>query len=71
MLNYNQVLPETTIYPDLQMKEVKPIMKLIIRGKKREFLSASGKTLNMLLPTKANTFTQNDKLTALWLSTDE
>ncbi len=71
MLNYNQVLPETTVYPDLQMKEVKPIMKLIIRGKKREFLSSIGKSLNLLLPTEANTSSRSEKLTALWLSPDE
>ena len=53
------------------MKEIKPIMKLIVRGKKREFISAVGKSLNMLLPTKANTSTQSDKLTAIWLSPDE
>ena len=53
------------------MTEIKPIMKLIVRGKKREFISAVGKSLNMLLPTKANTSTQSDKLTALWLSPDE
>ncbi len=53
------------------MEEVKPIMKLILRGKKREFISAVGKSLNMLLPTEANTSTQSDKLTALWLSPDE
>ena len=53
------------------MKEIKPIMKLILRGKKREFISAVGKSLNMLLPTEANTSTQSDKLTALWLSPDE
>ena len=46
-------------------------MKLIVRGKKREFISAIGKSLNMLLPTEANTSTQSDKLTALWLSPDE
>ena len=71
MLNYNHTIKEEKSYQGLQINEVKPVMKLIVRGKKREFLSASGKTLNMLLPTKANTFTQNDKLTALWLSTDE
>ena len=71
MLNYNQALTEEKIYTHLQIKEIKPIMKLIIRGKKREFLSASGKTLNMLLPTESNTSTQSDKLTALWLSPDE
>ena len=71
MLNYNQALPEKKSFQDLQMKEIKPIMKLIVRGKKREFISAVGKSLNIFLPTEANTATQSDKLTALWLSPDE
>ena len=71
MLNYNQALPQQILLQDLQMKEVKPIMKLILRGKKREFISAVGKSLNILLPTEANTSTRSDKLTALWLSPDE
>ena len=71
MLNYNQALPKDTSIQDLQMSEIKPIMKLIVRGKKREFISAIGKSLNILLPTESNTSTQSDKLTALWLSPDE
>ena len=71
MLNYNQALPKDTLIQDLQMKEIKPIMKLIVRGKKREFISAIGKSLNILLPTESNTSTQSDKLTAVWLSPDE
>ena len=71
MLNYNQALSDRTSLQDLQIKEIKPIMKLIVRGKKREFISAIGKCLNILLPTEANTSTQSDKLTALWLSPDE
>ena len=71
MLNYNRALPEQILLQDLQMKEKSPIMKLIIRGKKREFISAIGKSLNILLPTESNTSTQSDKLTALWLSPDE
>ena len=71
MLNYNQALPNDILIQDLQMKEIKPIMKLVIRGKKREFISAIGKSLNILLPTEANTSTQSDRLTALWLSPDE
>ena len=71
MLNYNQALTKDTLIQDLQMKEIKPIMKLIIRGKKREFISAIGKSLDILLPTEANTSTQSNKLTALWLSPDE
>ena len=71
MLNYTPALPKETSIQDLQMKEIGPIKKLIVRGKKREFISAVGKSLNILLPTKANTSTQSDKLTALWLSPDE
>ena len=71
MLNYINVITEEKSYSGLQMKEVKPVMKLIVRGKKREFLSAIGKSLNLLLPTEANTSTRSEKLTALWLSPDE
>tara|TARA_B100000945_G_C20342076_1_gene577893 strand:- start:569 stop:1132 length:564 start_codon:yes stop_codon:yes gene_type:complete len=71
MLNYTQALNEDKLYQDLQMREINPIMKLIIRGKKREFISAVGKSLNMLLPTEANTSSQSEELTALWLSPDE
>ena len=71
MLNYTPALTKETLIQDLQMKEINPIMKLIVRGKKREFISAVGKSLNILLPTEANTSTQSDKLTALWLSPDE
>ncbi len=71
MLNYNQAIKEEKSYQGLQMSEINPVMKLIIRGKKRNFLSAVGKSLNMVLPAKANTSTQSEKLTALWLSPDE
>ena len=71
MLNYNRALSDEKSYQDLQIREVQPIIKIIIRGKKREFFSAVGKSLNILLPTEANTSTQGDKLTALWLSPDE
>ena len=71
MLNYINSITEEKSYSGLQMKEIKPIMKLIIRGKKREFLSAIGKSLNLLLPTEANTSSRSDKITALWLSPDE
>ena len=71
MLNYNQTLPEKRSFQDLQISEITPIMKLIIRGKKREFFSALGKSLNILLPVENNTSTQSQKLSALWLSPDE
>ena len=71
MLNYNRALSDEKSYQDLQIKEVQPTIKLIIRGKKREFFSSVGKSLNMLLPTKPNTSSQGENLTALWLSPDE
>ena len=55
MLNYNQTLPEQKSFQDLHINEIKPFMKLIVRGKKREFISAVGKSLNMLLPNEENT----------------
>ena len=71
MLNYNTTIKQEKIYSELEMKEIKPIMKLIIRGKTKNFITAIGKNLNMLLPIEANTSTSGETLTALWLSPDE
>ena len=71
MLDYSTSIKEGKSYTNLEIKEIKPIMKLIVRGKTREFISAIGKNLNMLLPTEANTSTSSETLTALWLSPDE
>ena len=71
MLSYNPAVKENKNYNDLIIKEIVPIMKLNIRGKKREFLSTVGKTLNMILPIEANTSSSSEKLTAIWLSPDE
>ena len=71
MLDYTNAITEEKSYSGLQIKEIKPVMKLIIRGKKREFLSAVGKSLNLLLPTEANTSSRSENLSALWLSPDE
>ena len=71
MLNYTNTITEEKFYSGLQMREIKPVMKLIIRGKKREFLSAIGKSLNLLLPPESNTSSRSENLTALWLSPDE
>ena len=71
MLYYNSPIKENKNYSDLTIKEIYPVMKLNIRGKKREFFTNAGKTLNMILPTKANTSTSSEKLTAIWLSPDE
>ena len=71
MLNYSTSIKEDKSYSNLEMKEIKPIMKLIIRGKTKNFITAIGKSLNMILPIEANTSTSGETLTALWLSPDE
>ena len=71
MLNYNPPIKENKNYTDLTIKEIAPVMKLNIRGKKREFFTNVEKTLNMLLPTEANTSSTTDQLTSIWLSPDE
>ena len=71
MLNYNSVIKNEINQSDVSVKEISPIMKINVRGKKREFLTNIGKNLNMILPIEANTSTTSDKLTAIWLSPDE
>ena len=71
MLNYNSAIKENKNYNNLTIKEIVPILKINIRGKKREFFTSVGKTLNMILPTETNTSSANDKHTSIWLSPDE
>ncbi|MDC0516543.1 sarcosine oxidase subunit gamma [Candidatus Pelagibacter sp.] len=71
MLNYKTSIKSDLTYSDLEIKEIKPIMKLVIRGKTKDFIKAIGKNLNMVLPTEANTSTSAEQLTAFWLSPDE
>ena len=71
MLSYKTSIKEDKSFSDLEMKEIKPIMKLIIRGKTKNFITVIGKNLNIILPTEANTSTSGETLTALWLSPDE
>ena len=71
MLNYITVIKSEINQGGVIVKEISPIMKINLRGKKREFLTNIGKNLNMILPTEANTSTSSEKLTAIWLSPDE
>ena len=71
MLNYNSPINNYIEYNDISVKEVSPIMKLNLRGKKREFFTTVGKHLDMILPTEANTSSSSSKLTSIWLSPDE
>ena len=71
MLSYNSTINNDMEYNDISVKEVSPIMKLNLRGKKREFFTTVGKHLDMILPTEANTSSSSSKLTSIWLSPDE
>ena len=71
MLNYNNVLKDELNHNGLSIREISPVMKLNLRGKRREFFTTVGKNLNILLPTEANTSSVSDKLTSIWLSPDE
>ena len=71
MLNYNSPINNHIEYNNISVKEISPIMKLNLRGKKREFFTTVGKQLDMILPTEANTSSSSSKLTSIWLSPDE
>ena len=71
MLNYNSVIKNEIKQESFSVNEISPVIKINLRGKKREFLTNIGKKLNMILPSEANTSSTSDKLTAIWLSPDE
>ena len=71
MLNYNSNINKEVKHNDISIKEISPIMKINLRGKKREFFTTVGKHLDMILPTEANTSSSSSKLTSIWLSPDE
>ena len=71
MLNYNSPINNQIKSNDISIREVSPIMKLNLRGKKREFFTTVGKHIDMILPTEANTSSSSSKLTSIWLSPDE
>ena len=71
MLNYKSPINTEIKHNDISIKEVSSIMKLNLRGKKREFFTTVGKHLDMILPIEANTSSSSSKLTSIWLSPDE
>ena len=71
MLNHKSPINTEIKHNDISIKEVSPIMKLNLRGKKSEFFTTVGKHLDLILPTKANTSSSSSKLTSIWLSPDE
>ena len=71
MLNYNPTLKENRTYSHLEIIPVHQIAKINLRGNKREFLTAVGKCIDLILPNEPNTSISSKNLTAMWLSPDE
>ena len=71
MLNLQPAINDQKKFSNIELKEISPIKKLILRGKSREFISAVGRAINILLPTEANTSSSNGEITTIWLSPDE
>ena len=71
MLNYNPSLKEIKSYNGIKISPMNPIVKINLRGNKREFLTAVGKSIDLILPSEPNTSTSSEKLTAMWLGPDE
>jgi sarcosine oxidase subunit gamma len=71
MLNLQPAINDQKKFSNIELKEISPIRKLIIRGKSREFISAVGRAINILLPTEANTSSSNGEITTIWFSPDE
>jgi len=71
MLSYKYTIKNEINHNEISVKEVSPVIKINIRGKKREFFTAIGKNLDMILPTESNTSSSSSKLTSIWLSPDE
>ena len=71
MLNHNSPINNIATYSDLKISEVEPIIKLNLRGKKRDFITKIGKELSIIPPTDPNTSSGNENFNILWLSPDE
>ncbi len=71
MLNYNSPINSTSTYSGLEISEVEPVIKLNLRGKKRDFITKVGKSLSIIPPIEPNTSSSNESSNVLWLSPDE
>ena len=71
MLNYNSPINDTKNCFELRITEIEPIIKINLRGKKRDFITQIGKSLSIIPPTEPNTASGNERLNIIWLSPDE
>ena len=71
MLSYNSIINDSIKHSNLTISEVESVIKINLRGKKRDFITRIGKTLSILPPTESNMSSNNERLNLLWLSPDE
>ena len=71
MLNQEYPKFEKGSFEGLEISLSEPIVKINLRGKKKEFFTKIGKILSIILPIEPNTSTSNQQYNTLWLSPDE
>ena len=73
MLNISRPIAEEHSYNNFSMKERSPVGKINLRGNldDKEFVSAVGKTLGIILPKESCSTTIKEKITSLWLGPNE
>ena len=71
MLNQEYPKFEKGSFEGLEISLSEPIVKINLRGKKKEFFTKIGKILSIILPIEPNTSSSNQQYNTLWLSPDE
>ena len=71
MLNQEYPKFEKGSFNGLEISLAAPIVKINLRGKKKEFFTKIGKILSIILPIEPNTSSSNQQYSTLWLSPDE
>ncbi len=71
MLNQEYPKFEKGSFEGLEISLSEQIVKINLRGKKKEFFTKIGKILSIILPIEPNTSSSNQQYSTLWLSPDE
>ena len=73
MLNFLSPIKESHSYNNFSMKEKTPVGKINLRGnlENKDFASAAGKILGMILPKEPCGTSTKEKITCMWLGPNE
>ena len=73
MLNFLSPIKESHSYNNFSMKEKTPVGKINLRGnlENKDFASAAGKILGMILPKEPCAASTKEKITCLWLGSPQ